>query len=459
MYRRRALLIIVLQSLTQSNVGASKLSVPLQTHSIRVSIKHPIWFRGGALSASASASSSKKKKKKKSKKAAGQDSKPAKNAIANAMEKDSTEALGDAIRERADILRDDDPLLKSIEWSIASVGYAMGASDQRMSEGGGVEAATTSVIANYFLKSHGGVHGLQFACSFLASISGLCVLLFQNSSQALVMLQRTMIFAMIKHVSGIFAAASIAAKAIPKIGFSNARQWMEKLVLDPVSQYVFFTALVLVWLPSMVNLDSCWWWGKTPLMFVLVGPILSREIISSALVVADVLVLLSISTDSKLVDSVLKVANSTVNAIMSLLGSAKSWRTADPSKRQAILANLVSDTSLGMEVGVGLLMLADTVYSLSKFAFASGQIRPPFQEMLSKLLCIRLYIHFLWIRRKKITKVSMSVRGGALKFPFWFLDICDHPLSAMGIADDGIGNGVESQLQSWKDYARTALAF
>lgn len=356
-------------------------------------------------------------------------------------------------------MRDDDPLLKSIEWSISSVGHAMGASDHRMSEGGGVEAATTSVVANYFLKSHGGVHGLQFVCSFLATISGLGFLRFKSSPQGLTMLQRTLIFAMIKHVSGVLGAAFIAAKAIPKIGLSNAKQWMEKLVLDPVSQYVFFTALVLVWLPSALKLDSCWWWGKTPLTLVLVGPILIREIISNALVLSDVLVLLHISGDSELVDSVLKVANSTVNAVMSLLVSARTWRAADPSKRQAILANLVSQTSLGMEFGVGLLMLADTMHALSKFAFASGLLRPSFPEILSKLLCIRLYIHFLWIRRRKIAKVAMNVRGGALKFPFWFLDIFDHPLGAMGVAAGKTGTGGKSQLHSWQEYVRTALTF
>ena len=264
--------------------------------------------------------------------------------------------------ERAEILRDDDPLLKSIEWSLSSLGHAVGASDHRMSEGGGVEAAATSVVANYFLKSHGGVHGLQFLCSFLATISGMGVLVFQRVPRGLVMLQRTMIFAMIKHVSGVLAASIIAAKAIPKIGLRNARQWMEKLALDPVSQYVFFTALVLVWLPPVLKLETCWWWGKPPLMFVLVGPILIREIISSALVISDVLVLLSVSGDSKPVDFVLKIANSTVNAVMSLLVSAKSWRHADPSKRQAIMASLVSNASLVMEVGVGLLMLADAIY-------------------------------------------------------------------------------------------------
>lgn len=361
--------------------------------------------------------------------------------------------------ERAEILRDDDPLLKSIEWSLSSLGHAVGASDHRMSEGGGVEAAATSVVANYFLKSHGGVHGLQFLCSFLATISGIGVLVFQRVPRGLVMLRRTMIFAMIKHVSGVLAASIIAAKAIPKIGLRNARQWMEKLALDPVSQYVFFTALVLVWLPPVLKLETCWWWGKPPLMFVLVGPILIREIISSALVISDVLVLLSVSGDSKPVDFVLKIANSTVNAVMSLLVSAKSWRHADPSKRQAIMASLVSNASLVMEVGVGLLMLADAIYSTSKFAFATGLVRPSFREMASKLICIRLYIHFLWVRRKKIAKVAMNVRGGALKFPFWFLDVMDNPLNAMGVVQGGRRKGRESVLESWQDYATTALAF
>mmetsp|Transcript_12509 Transcript_12509/g.29858 ORF Transcript_12509/g.29858 Transcript_12509/m.29858 type:complete len:101 (+) Transcript_12509:77-379(+) len=96
MHRRRALVLVAMQSLSQSIVGASKLPVLLQTHDIRLSTENPILFRGGALSTSPS--TSKKKKKKKPKKAASQESKPAKNAIASAMEKDSSEALGDAIR-------------------------------------------------------------------------------------------------------------------------------------------------------------------------------------------------------------------------------------------------------------------------------------------------------------------------------------------------------------------------
>lgn len=455
MCRKSALVILALQLLSQSNVGASEFSVQVQTSSVQ-SVKKSILLRGGTLSSS---SSSKKKKQKKSKKSSKEEAGPAKNAIADALEKDQTEALGDAIRDRAKILRGDDPLLQSIEWSISSVGQALGASDHRMSEGGGVEAATTSIIANYFLKSHGGVHALQFLCSFLATISGFGVLLFRSSPQGLVMLHRTMIFAMIKHVSGVLAAAIIAGRAIPKIGLSNARQWMERLVLDPVSQYVFFTALVSVWLPSQKGFDSCWWWKKIPLVFLLVGPILIREVISIALVISDVLVLLSVSGDSELVDGFLSVTNSAVNAVMSMLVSAKSWRNADPSKRQSILANLVSQTSLGMEVGIGLLMFVDTMYSLSRFAFTSGSMRPSFREILSKLLCVRLYVHFLWVRRKKISKVVTNVRGGALQLPFWFLDILENPGRSMGLVDEVVMEKTEPSLRSWQDYATTAFGF
>ena len=263
-------------------------------------------------------------------------------------------------------MRQEDPLLQSIDWSINSLGHAMGASDQRRqmsssSEGGGVEAATMSILANYFLKSHGGVHGLQFLCSILASLSGLGVLVFQNSPVRLVLLQRAMMFAMFKHVSGVLAAASMAAKAIPKIGLGNARQWMEQLVLDPVSQYVFYTALILVWLPAKSKLDLSWWWKKSFLQLLVVGPVLIREVISNVMVVSDILVLWSVSGDSSsttsILQSFLKVSNSIINAIMSLIVSPKAWRSADPSGRQAILAKLVSQTSLGMEVGVGVLLL------------------------------------------------------------------------------------------------------
>lgn len=98
-YKRHALLLLALRSFSQhKGVAASKLSPSMQANiCFRHSAETQTVFRGGALS-SPSSTSSKKTKKRKSKKAATHQSEPAKSAIANAMGKDSTEALGDAIR-------------------------------------------------------------------------------------------------------------------------------------------------------------------------------------------------------------------------------------------------------------------------------------------------------------------------------------------------------------------------
>lgn len=94
MCRKSVLVIFAFQWLSQFNVGASKFSFQVQTSSIQ-SVRKSILLRGGTLSPS---SSSKKKKAKKSKKISKQETGPTKNVIADAMEKDPTEALGDAIR-------------------------------------------------------------------------------------------------------------------------------------------------------------------------------------------------------------------------------------------------------------------------------------------------------------------------------------------------------------------------
>ena len=41
----------------------------------------------------------------------------------------------------------------------------------------GVEASPSAVLVNYFLKSHGGVHRLQSACSLLSTLFGIEALL------------------------------------------------------------------------------------------------------------------------------------------------------------------------------------------------------------------------------------------------------------------------------------------
>jgi hypothetical protein len=365
-------------------------------------------------------------------------------------------------RDRADILRDEDPLLASIDWSIGSLGHALGASDERMmrGDGGGVQASPASVVANYFLQSHGGAHALQCACSLLATLSGLGAILFHKRAGDLgcTLLQRTMLFAMIKHVSGLLVAASLAAKAIPKIGLGQARVWMEKLVLDPVSQYVFYTSLVLLWLPSRQRWMSRWWASFGIVPTLLVGPILLREMISTMLVVSDVLVLWSSSSSSggsSVLPTILKLSQSTINAGMSLMTTPGVWRPADPAQRQAILAKLVAKASLTFEVLVGLLFAMDFVIGFLEFAFRRMSNRPSLTETIKRLLCVRLYVHFLWVRRQPIQALAIKLRGGAAQLPFWILDTALHPATAMGIT---LPKQDDFATFQWNDYAAVALA-
>jgi hypothetical protein len=357
-------------------------------------------------------------------------------------------------------LRQEDPLLQSIDWSIHSLSHGLGASDSRM-QGGGVQAATTSIIANYFLKSHGGAHALQVACSFLATISGLIAIVLQKKQPiGFTCLRRCLLFAMVKHVTGLLAAAAIAAKAIPKIGLSQARGWMEQLVLDPVSQYVSYTALLMLWLPSQTRLVYAWW-SKYPFVVpLLVAPILLREVISNLLVISDILVLSSMNGEpSGMIQTVLNISQSILNAFMSLLVSPQKWRSADPAKRQAILAKLVSKVSLFMEVAVGLLLSCDFGYALFQLAFVGGPKRPPLKETVMRLLCVRLYVHFLWIRRNRISKLGLQVRGGATQLPFWIMDVVLEPSASMGLPVSIKGKTDDPSNMTWKDYVFVALGF
>mmetsp|Transcript_27536 Transcript_27536/g.75152 ORF Transcript_27536/g.75152 Transcript_27536/m.75152 type:complete len:488 (+) Transcript_27536:910-2373(+) len=403
-----------------------------------------------------------------------------KKVIVDAMkEKDAAEALGDAIRDRADDLRkeqaaESDPLLQSIDGSVASVGRAMGASDyDAEDDAGGVRASPTSVIANYFLKSHGGAHMLQSASSLLATACGLgCLMMTSrysaptdaasveaamgNAKWTLVLLRRTLIFAMVKHVSGLLASASVAAKAIPKIGIAQSRKWMEDISREPVAQYVFYTALMLLWLPrnsllllspaqeggASSTIGTTWWWPKQRwvVTFFLLGPILLREIVSNILIISDVLVLWNVgsNSDNGVLERVLEVSQSVVNAVMSLLVSPNKWRSADPAQRQEILAGLVSKASLFLEAGVGGILVVDLAIGILRVLFGTavmGGGRPSLYETLSKLFVIRLYVHYLvWIRRKNLSKLGTELRGGAVQLPFWVLDTLEDPAKALGIS-------------------------
>lgn len=398
-------------------------------------------------------------------------------------EKDAAEALGDAIRDRADAVLNDgaggDPSLESIDKMVSSVGRAMGASDfDANADAGGVEASPGAVIANYFLKSHGGAHLLQTACSLMAQMFAMGSILVTmkysskdavgNAKWTLALLRSSMAFAMVKHISGLIASASLAAKAIPNIGISQSRKWMEDIVREPVAQYVFYTALVLLWLPLKAFQDAAgsvstmWWWPKQRfIVTLLVAPILLREFVSNVLVVYDMVVLYDVSSkeDNALVETALKYSQSAVNAVMSLVVSPEKWRSADSAGRQELLAGVVSKSSLFAESGVGAILVIDALVGFLRMVFGILGGRPAFYEMVLKLVIIRLYVHFLvYTRRKNISKLVTEMRGGAAQFPFWLLDSLYDPAKALGISKPKLATDEDGNTNmSWKDTLSVGL--
>uniref|UniRef100_A0A7S1V1F7 Uncharacterized protein n=1 Tax=Grammatophora oceanica TaxID=210454 RepID=A0A7S1V1F7_9STRA len=418
-------------------------------------------IRGGASKASSGNVKRKSKKKRKGKKSALK-TQDGKEKVSEALkEKDAAEALGDAIRERADILRADtrsevSPLIQGIDQSIQSVGWAMGSSDGAtpLDDDAGIEVSTGSVVANYFLKSHGGAHALQSACSLLAVLSGIGALVMPvtNSAQP-VLMKRCLQLAILKHISGLLAATVVAAKAIPEIGLSQARTWMEQLAVDPVSQYVFYSSALLVWTAC----GSTWWKALPQITLVLLGPILLREWISTAFVVSDVLVLLSTTSENEdgSPTTMLRVGSNLVNAGMSLLVTPGVWRSADAAAKQRVLAKLVARISLVLELGVGLLLAIDGMLGLWQKTIQPKSVK--LLPAVGRLLCARLFIHFLFIRRKKIQRVAASIRGGAIDLPGRLLDVLLRPGESMGVVNAEVRRTQTKKTPTWLDYVRMAV--
>jgi hypothetical protein len=405
----------------------------------------------------------KKRKRKKKSKTKVENPKHGETSATNAdkvviqealKEKDAAQAMGDAIRDRTEDWLQDDPLLHSIDSSVTSVGWAMGTSD----DGGGVEAAPTSVLAHYFLKSHGGAHALQSLCSlFAVGFSLGALLLPPKIGLSTVLLKRAFLCAMTKHLAGLLAASGMTAQAIPQIGFQKARQWMEHLARDPVSQYVFYSALMIVWL-STTNTDV---YKSIPLIgnqisLLLVGPVLIRELVSTALVLSDILLLLQTSAGEGTASALgFRTAESFVNAAMSLVVTPTVWRTSTATQRQAILAKVVAKTSLAMEVMTGALLLLDTLYAICQFTIATS--RPSFGSVILRILCARLYWNFLWVRRKKIRRLGQDVRGGTADVPIRILEALYDPRAAMGISKSSSQIPNDSEPQKWKKYVLIGL--
>lgn len=438
--------------------------------------------RGGAADQSkiATQKTSKKTKKKNKKSSSKVDSKA---KIAQSLkEEDAADALGNAIRKRAHQLRygsEMRPDTENVEGSLASLGWALGASDFTFektidAEGfqdAGIEADLTPILAHYFLKSHGGAHALQSLLSLLASAAGIAALAASRNERkaglALSLMKRSMLFAMVKHVSGLLAASFMTARAIPDVGLRQARSWLQELVTDPISQYLFYTACLQLWLPSKLTTAvdgraiQQWWQSYSALIFSIVGPVLLRELVSTILVISDILVLSTISSskNSGICDSLLKAGYAFVDAIMSILVTPKKWRDVTGAQRQSILAKLTSKVSLVFELVVGLLMVADSMLSLAAFTFGTQTTKPVFFELLRRLFCTNIYLHFLWTRRHKVKKLATSIRGGAAQFPLYVLQVLMEPKASMGLVGEKKLGLKPVDLWTWKDYFQIGLGF
>lgn len=338
-------------------------------------------------------------------------------------ETDAAQNLGNAIRERSDLVKNGNP-------SVQSISFAMGSSDYQI--------PSSSVIASYFLKSHGGAHGLQSMLSLLSSISGIFGVLLLNLN----LLKRCLQFALTKYVAGLLAGSVIVASNLPELGFRSSKETLSELASDPISQYLFYTACILFWLPAKglfakkgQILKPEWWQTKRSVFLILSLPILLREVISSILVVSDVLVIFSVT--NRPIQGVLRVFGSFVNIFMSLLVSPSVWRNADAKSRQAIVAKLTSRLSLLLEVAVGVILMTDFILQFSRLLFGVPAIvNGGLTRLIKCLICTNLYLRFLYTRRRKIRKIGTRIRGGAVRFPLYVLGVVLNPRESMGLGEE-----------------------
>ena len=451
--------------------------------------------------------------------------------------KDSAAALGDAIRSRADVLRADDrqPPLHGVDASIASLSLGLGSSDTAAAraklaavagsarsdgeadgadhhDGGGVEVATSAVLANYFLQSHGGAHGVQSLLSLLSVLAGLGALFLPPPVVAadgvptgtrawikLILLRRCLLCALAKHAAGLVAVTALSARRIPTVGLRQTRKRIEALALDPVAQYLFYCALLLVWAPSLMASTGAvavaagkkaakkaatsaatasgivapkvpWWFdGKTTSFYstlCLLGPILLREVVSSAWVVSDVFVILASSGGADGSEPfLLSAARNSIDALLNLLFTTSRWKDADAATRQKLLAKLVAKASLFFEILTGCILAYDGVRALSDYTLSPVGARPTTLSMAKRAMCAYLYFNFLMVRRKKISSLVSTLRGGGMCVPGRILDILLEPKREMGFEVDNDDEYEDDEDMSspkkplgLRDYASMALS-
>jgi hypothetical protein len=498
------------ESFHDASVSSSLRNWNSKRHTSILDTTSILLLRGGALSPEAVKKPKRAKRSSLTKKKKSKVFVSAKKVLNQGLaEMDAADALGDAIRNRASVLLQQEHSSESINTSInsdskvplsssfpmlQSVGQALGASDHTVGDdesetfNGGVPVASTSVVVHYFLKSHGGAHAVQTLCSVLAATAGVAAILLpitvsssssvsgsSTSTQRLQLslLRRCLTFALIKHVAGLVAAVYVSAtRLIPAVGFRQTRVELQELVTNPIAYYIFYAAIILLWLPSpslliqsvpaatgttaaatAISTSSLvWWQSYRGIPLLILAPVVLREVVSTALVISDVLVLWAYSTTSPnerdgnngtshWIQRGLSVAQALVNAVMSLLVTPAVWRTASAAQRQAILAKLTSKSSLVLEVCVGLVLLMDCILRGIGVLFLAGGTSSTGSSAgsgglgawIKSLICTRLYAQFLWTRRRKITRLASTLRGGAARVPLYVLTFLLDPSAALGL--------------------------
>lgn len=473
----------------------------------------------------------------------------AKHAIDDAIrETDAAAALGAAIRSRADVLRRDrlPSPERALDSGLLSLGLALGTAgtDIPMDAGGArgearVDATLAyyryghrspqrdvpSVVADYFLHTHGGTHAAQCLLSLLAAALGLaCLTLPAVPSPAAIaatapsadalarrllraaarhdLLQQTLLLAAAKHAVGLLGAASLGASArhgIPRLGVREARRHLEAVASDPVGRYLFYCALLSVWLgwfgggaagggareyaaglrgsvvavthasaataedaPSAVPqlLDALarhpppWFLaratGGAVVPVFLLAPVLLREVGAVLWVLADVLSLATAGDGMahRLGAAVLGAGRAVLDAVLGPLLPADAWRRADSRARQRALAGLVARLSRAPELAVGGVLVADAAHAAWGCAVggpapggAAGGRWVRCRRVAGTAACARLYLRFLAQGRHGRAAAIGSVRDGAARPP----ESDGGPREGTGSSDEGNGSDEEEE--------------
>lgn len=180
-----------------------------------------------------------------------------------------------------------DTTLQSLGISIGATAFNYSATDKQKD---GQHQATT--LSQYFLQNHARLYGPQCLCSFLAVLSGIAALASNKTSQVLELTKRACVCAAVKHATGLLAAAFVAGSGLSNIGLNKTRGKVRHLIRDPVSQYLFYALMMMVWIPSakaVVGGRRPTWWANVGIFKACVlAPVLLREVTHVLWVISDV---------------------------------------------------------------------------------------------------------------------------------------------------------------------------